>query len=121
MYYDLQMHDRLRQLHLSRREDPVCLLLPKCPLPARTAAEHVLRLRGKGARGVDSPERLGLAACIVHPEAQRSWQAYGSVSIFATQPVVMSHGFGRPWKFTMHARGGGPFAHRSRLYDTIAS
>ena len=39
----------------------------------------------------------------------------------ATQPVLKSHGFGSPWKFTMHARGGGPPSQRSRLYDTIAS
>lgn len=24
----------------------------------------------------------------------------------ATQPILKSHGFGVPWKFTMHARGG---------------
>jgi hypothetical protein len=36
----------------------------------------------------------------------------------ATHPVKKSHGFGRPWKFTMHARGGvAPLqdAHRLRV------
>jgi hypothetical protein len=40
------------------------------------------------------------------------------LSTSATHPVVKSHGFGRPWKFTTHARGGvAPLqdAHRLRV------